>query len=147
MLAMLRVEVADRQSCLEVPEALVVRAVRLALAGYEGEVSVAFVDDEQIRELNARYLNHDYATDVLSFPLESREGYVEGEIVCSTQTAQRVSQRLGCPAEHELLLYVVHGALHLAGYDDQTPEALRVMRAREQETLAALGLPPPAHAA
>lgn len=144
---MLRVEVADRQSYLAVPEALVVRAVRLALADYEGEVSVAFVDDEQIRELNARYLKHDCATDVLSFPLESRKGYVEGEIVCSAQTAQLVSQRLGCPAEHELLLYVVHGALHLAGYDDQTPEERRAMRVREQQTLAALGLPPPPHAA
>lgn len=144
---MLRVEVAQHEASLALPEALVARAVQLALLEIEGEVSVAIVDDQRIRQLNARYLGHDYPTDVLSFTLEASPGYVEGEIVCSAQTAQRVAERLACPAEHELLLYVVHGALHLAGYDDQTPEGRRAMRAREQEILAALGLPPPVHAA
>jgi probable rRNA maturation factor len=144
---MLRVEVAHRQSSLLLPESLVERAVRLALPAAQGEVSVALVDDEQIRQLNARYLGHDWPTDVLSFCLEAREGYVEGEIVCSAQTARRVAERLGCPPQQEALLYVVHGALHLAGYDDQTPQDRQAMRTREREILCALGLPPPADAA
>jgi probable rRNA maturation factor len=144
---MLRVEVVHQQSCVALPDELVARAVRLALPDREGEVSVAIVDDQQIRQLNSRYLGHDDPTDVLSFALEAREGYIEGEIVCSAQTAQSAAAQWGWPAEHELLWYVVHGALHLAGYDDQTSEGRQAMRGREQEILAALGLPPPVHAA
>jgi probable rRNA maturation factor len=108
----------------------------------QAEISVAIVDDAAIRPINARYLGHDYATDVLSFVLEE-EPALEGEIVASAETAVRVAGELGWPAEHELLLYIIHGALHLVGFDDSTPEQQAVMRAAEREVLAKLGLNPP----
>jgi probable rRNA maturation factor len=107
-----------------------------------GEVSVAVVDDSTIHELNRRHLQHDYATDVLSFLLESRPGYLEGEVVVSADTAERSATQFGWPAADELVLYVVHGTLHLVGYDDQTPEDKAVMRAQEKRVLATLGLTP-----
>ncbi|MFV2065687.1 MAG: rRNA maturation RNase YbeY [Pirellulales bacterium] len=108
-------------------------------------VSVAVVDDATIQGLNRRYLDHDYPTDVLSFCLERGEDRLEGEVVVSGDTAARQAERFGWKAEEELLLYVVHGALHLVGYDDQTPEGARSMRTAEKECLARFHLNPPQH--
>jgi probable rRNA maturation factor len=105
-----------------------------------GSVSVAVVDDSVIHELNRRYLEHDYPTDVLSFLLERKGDLLEGEVIVSAATARRTAQRLGWPAEHELLLYVVHGALHLAGYDDLDPESKARMRQQERRVLAGVGI-------
>ncbi|HWA98836.1 MAG TPA: rRNA maturation RNase YbeY [Pirellulales bacterium] len=103
-------------------------------------VSVAIVDDATIHELNVRYLAHDWPTDVLSFLLESGEDSLEGEIVVSTDTATSMARELGRSPADELLLYVVHGALHLVGYDDQDDASRADMRAREASILARLGV-------
>lgn len=106
----------------------------------EATISVAIVDDPQIHEINRKYLEHDYPTDVISFVLESDEGRLEGEVIVSADTAATVAARLDWPVEHELLLYVVHGVLHLVGYDDLDPDSLQQMRAREREVLAAFDI-------
>jgi probable rRNA maturation factor len=105
-----------------------------------GSISIAIVDDPQIHELNRRYLDHDYPTDVLSFVLEREGDLLEGEVVVSADTALRTAQRLNWPAEHELLLYVVHGTLHLAGYDDLDPASKVQMRQQERLVLARAGI-------
>jgi probable rRNA maturation factor len=105
-------------------------------------VSIAVVDNAEIHALNRRHLQHDYPTDVLSFLLEETGERLEGEIVASAQTAAAQAARYGWSAEDELLLYVIHGALHLVGYDDQTPEAQERMRRRESQLLAHFGLTP-----
>jgi probable rRNA maturation factor len=107
-------------------------------------ISVALVDDATIHRLNREFLSHDFPTDVITFPL-SDEGSatLEGEIVVSVETAAATAERLGWPAGDELLLYVVHGALHLVGYDDQDPDSLAAMRAAERRRLAGFGLTPP----
>lgn len=118
-------------------------AVRQVLdeAGIEaGEISVAVVTDEQMHALNRQYLNHDYPTDVLSFVLDEDEDRLDGEIIVSSDYASREAQRFGWTTADELLLYVIHGSLHLAGYDDQTPEARQAMRAAEAQHLARFGL-------
>ena len=79
---------------------------------------------------------------MLSFPLRREEGYVQGEIIVSGQTAVRSAAEYGWSAADELLLYVVHGCLHLVGYDDGTPQARAEMRARERHYLADFGLQP-----
>lgn len=107
------------------------------------QVSIALVDDRAISELNEHWLRHVGPTDVLSFTLESRPGYIEGEIIASGDTAAREARHFGWDADDELLLYVVHGALHLVGYDDQTPELQAVMRQRERQILAHFQLQPP----
>ncbi|MBA3483853.1 MAG: rRNA maturation RNase YbeY [Pirellulales bacterium] len=117
-------------------------AVRLAFAdsGYTWvEVSIAVVDDEMIHELNRQFLDHDYPTDVLSFALEDDPPRLEGEIVVSLDTADRCASEAGWSTDDELLLYVAHGALHLAGYGDKTPEDAAEMRAAEVDLLAKLG--------
>lgn len=122
-----------------------VAAVRQVLAeeGLErAEISIAVVNDATIHRLNVQYLQHDYPTDVLSFILEQQPGYVDGELIVSADTAATESTRYGWLPADELLLYVIHGTLHLAGYLDGTDEERKKMRGREDYYLAQHGLQP-----
>lgn len=142
----IEVEINNRQTAVEADEQQIADTVRRVLRG-EGVrsavISVAVVDDPTIHRLNRQFLGHDYPTDVLSFPLDEQEGRLEGEVVVSAETAARQAERYGWPAAHELLLYLVHGSLHLAGHDDASEDQRRQMRRREAEYLAPLGLQPP----
>ncbi len=141
-----QIEIADRQHTLHVDPRRIERVIRSVLrdAGLaRAQISVAVVDDATIRRLNRRHLGHDDPTDVLSFPLECGEGTLEGEIVVSADTATAVAGDLGWSPAEELLLYVVHGALHLVGYDDVSAADRRTMRRREREVLAGFGLAVP----
>lgn len=135
--------VTNRQRGMAVDRRLIQRAVRSVLheAGVRaGQVGVAVVGDRTIRRLNRQFLDHDEPTDVLSFALEQGDGYLGGEIVVSAETAQREAARRGCSGQKELLWYVIHGALHLAGYDDRTSAERRRMRRREKAWLRRLRL-------
>ena len=101
----------------------------------EGEVSLAIVDDETIHALNVRHLQHDYPTDVISFVLEQAAGHLEGEVIVSADMAALVAKEYGWPTQHELLLYVIHGTLHLVGYDDKDPQKKIEMQAAERRHL------------
>jgi probable rRNA maturation factor len=105
-------------------------------------VSIAIVDDRHMRLLNRRHLQHDYPTDVLSFLLERDGDRLEGEVVVSVDTAAAQARQYNSSTADELLLYVVHGALHLAGYDDRAPSARRTMRRKERKYLGELGVAP-----
>jgi probable rRNA maturation factor len=128
-----------------IAEARLIRAVRAALApsGFtEGDVSVAIVSDEVIHQLNREFLAHDYPTDVLSFGLSISPPRLEGEIVASFDTAERNAREAGWHPDEELLLYVVHAALHLAGYRDEQPTQAADMRRAELAVLDQLGVRP-----
>jgi len=104
-------------------------------------ISLALVDDATIHRINREHLNHDEPTDVVSFVLsEADEPSLSGELVVSTETAARVAAEIGAPPWNEVALYVVHGLLHLCGYDDLDAEAAALMRRREDEALAREGL-------
>lgn len=142
---MIQIDLANRQSGVAVGEARLSSAVEMVLVGEsfaEAVISLAIVTDPTIRDLNRRFLAHDEPTDVLSFVFQRRPGYLEGEIIASGETAAANAARFGWSVEDELLLYVIHGTLHLAGYDDASPEALAEMRARERTYLSRLGLEP-----
>jgi probable rRNA maturation factor len=79
---------------------------------------------------------------VISFALEESKSVVHGQIVVSVDTAARAADQFGWTREDELLLYAIHGALHLAGYEDSTAASRREMRRREQLYLAKFGLKP-----
>jgi probable rRNA maturation factor len=96
-------------------------------AGLEGPLSLALVDDDEIREVNRRFLHHDHATDVIAFPYEPETDGIAGEVVVSVETAAREAERRGLPLRRELLLYVAHGILHLTGMEDHTREGRRRM--------------------
>jgi len=112
----------------------------LAAEGRGGAaLSVTVVDDARMAALHERYLGVAGPTDVLSFPLEdgldAGGAPLVGEVVVSADTAAREAEARGLPFERELLLYVVHGALHLLGYDDQGETDRRRMQARQEELL------------
>jgi probable rRNA maturation factor len=112
-------------------------------AGYQAaSISLVVVDDPTIHDLNRRYLDHDYPTDVLSFPLEDRGDYLEGEVVASADTAAREALNQGCTAADELTLYIIHGLLHLVGYRDKSAEEASRMRAAEKHYLNQAGIEP-----
>ena len=106
------------------------------------ELSIAVVDDPTIRKLNQQYLNHDYETDVISFVLEFDEdsNFLVGQLIVSTDTAQKIAQQVGGSMQDELLLYVIHGTLHLVGFDDKQPSDATEMRRSEKHYLASFGI-------
>ena len=118
------------------------------------ELTIQLVDDPEIHRLNKTFLQHDWPTDVITFFEDSsdsplphtlplgKDRPIAGELVVSVETALREAQAVGWSVEDELLLYCVHGWLHLCGYDDLTDEARPIMRQREREVLALFGLTP-----
>lgn len=134
------------------------------------EISVALVDDARIHTINRDFLRHDFPTDVISFlfdasesPVGTRGGAAQkkqrsaarssatrrgtgkslsGEIIISVEFALHEAARFGWRPVDEVCLYLVHGLLHLCGYDDLSPAERRVMRHRESELLAVWNLVP-----
>ncbi len=109
------------------------------------ELSLVLVGDARMSELHMRFMGLDCPTDVLTFPLEfDRRGRVtSGEVVICVPQAQRVA-RTGDSVDmaREVLLYALHGLLHLSGFDDRTPAGYRRMHATEDRTLTRLGIGP-----
>jgi probable rRNA maturation factor len=119
----------------------------------EAEVGVAIVDDLEMTRLHVQFLQIDGPTDVLTFPLhgdslETWSGPLEalrgadrrigGEVVIGGDTARRVAGELGTEVSEEVILYLVHGLLHLCGYDDRDELQRQQMRRREAEVLSLL---------
>lgn len=118
-------------------------AVRAALehgnrAGID--VDVVLVGDRALAELHARFLDDPTPTDVITFDLDDAFGGAAAELYVSVERARAVARRRGIDARRELLLYVVHGALHLCGFDDHAPRERARMRAAERAVLARLEL-------
>jgi probable rRNA maturation factor len=106
------------------------------------ELSLALVDDAGIKRLHRRFLGNNSVTDVLSFPLEfDAAGHVTaGEIVVCVPQARRQARCLGTKPADELLLYALHGLLHLCGWDDRTAGGFAAMHAKEDSILHSLGI-------
>lgn len=106
----------------------------------QAELSIALVRDATIRVLNHRYRGEDKPTDVLSFPLaDALQPFLLGEVIISTETAARQAERYGRPLREELQVLLIHGILHLLGYDHEVSrrEAIRMQR-KEREVRAVL---------
>lgn len=140
---MIEIAVANQQTAYEVDETQLRTAILRVLQKYnrpQASISLAVVDNPTIHELNKQFLQHDYATDVLSFVLDDGPEGLDGEVIVNAEMAAEQAARYDWSAENELLLYVIHGTLHLVGLDDKTPEAAAQMRIAEKEMLAELGL-------
>ena len=106
-------------------------------------VSIALVDDAAMSKLHDEFMGDASPTDVLTFDLADNPGDpVEGHIVISVDTAERESRRRNLPRAAEVLLYAVHGTLHLLGYDDHDEHHAQAMHAQEDRILGALGIGP-----
>ena len=92
------------------------------------------MSDEEIHHLNKHWLNHDYPTDIITFPLETDP--LEAELVISADSARRQSGEYRVSMRNELARLVIHGILHLSGYDDTTEEARNLMKEREDHLIA-----------
>jgi probable rRNA maturation factor len=139
---MLSIELCNRQALVPLDAARLKNAAAAVLgdAGFDdGYLSIAIVDDAEIHNLNRQYLAHDFATDVLSFVLEQEGAHLEGEVIASAETAARCAAEYGWTPGDELLLYVIHGTLHLAGHDDLEDEPRAAMRAAERRYLERFG--------
>ena len=108
------------------------------------EVSVSFVSNEEIRELNRDYRNVDSETDVLSFPMDDDDEFdgviILGDIVLSTQRIIEQANEFGHSLEREMIYLTVHSMLHLLGYDHMTTSEKEEMRQREKEIMKELQL-------
>jgi probable rRNA maturation factor len=157
------IEISNQQECLEIDAEFFAEVARRTLSA-EGvpaaEISIAVVDNDEIWSLNRRFLNHDYPTDVLSFALDDdtpshvapgdqdeagpgdRPSPVSGEVVLSAEMALQTALEYHWNPRDELALYLVHGLLHLCGYDDHTEQERQVMRTREVEILRHWNLSP-----
>ena len=120
------------------------REILDALAFPDGELSVLVVDDSEIAELNRTYLGREGPTNVIAFPM--REGefseispYLLGDVVISAETAEREGMESGIPGDERFLWLLVHGILHLLGYDHETSEDdAETMNAEANRVLAAI---------
>jgi probable rRNA maturation factor len=101
------------------------------------ELSVLFVTSEHIRRLNVRFAGDDHATDVLAFPMmeDDENTTLLGDVVICPRVAESNAQKLGHPLERELETLVVHGTLHLLGYDHQSKQEGEQMNRRQEEVI------------
>ncbi len=137
--------ITDRQKLLRIPKPWLERLVRRALAAEgidQAEIGILLVDDRRIARLHGEWFDDPTPTDVITFDL-STGGMLAGDIVVSTETARRLARSVGWTPRQEVAYYVVHGLLHLTGYDDRTPGDRRAMRSRERAVMKAIGLPAP----
>jgi probable rRNA maturation factor len=139
----LRLSIAARTGQAHVP--FLARCLRRALGIIKtplADLSVALVGYRTMSRLNERFMGRCGATDVLSFPLETDfcGRVVSGEIVICLPEAQEQARRRKIPLRHELLLYALHGILHMSGYEDRTQAGYRKMHRAEDRILTKLGI-------
>lgn len=123
------------------------KSVLRVLGRSQMELSVVVCDDAFIQDLNRQWRGKDQPTDVLSFAMTEGGGAhldptVLGDVIISVPTARRQAESMGHPLAREMRVLLVHGVLHLCGYDHERPEDAPAMRAKEADVLRALGEDP-----
>jgi probable rRNA maturation factor len=139
----MEIQIGNRQKNIKINRRRI-RATVMKLLNHlnrsDKELSLTFVDDEMIRGLNKQFLNRDKSTNVLSFSLQEGEfsqvnPEILGDIVISVDTAQKDAAKSGFPVEQEIDFLIIHGLLHLCGYNHEntSPAETRKMQKKEQE--------------
>jgi len=104
--------------------------------GYQiGDLNYIFCSDDYLLEINKQYLDHDYYTDIITFDNSEDEGKLEGDIYVSIDRVKENAATLGVDFETELRRVLIHGLLHLIGYEDTDDDLKTKMRAKEDECL------------
>ncbi len=98
-------------------------------------ISVIFVSDNHLLNINQTYLKHDYLTDVITFDYSEAES-ISGDIFISVDRVKENAGSFGQSFEHELLRVIIHGVLHLCGYKDKTEEEIDIIRGKEDYYLS-----------
>jgi len=133
------IDISNAQNHLPIDQESIRDLARRVLEGEnlrDATVSIAFVDDTAIHAVNRRHLDHDWPTDVITFRLsEPGDESLDAELVVSAEMAATTARESGADPQSELRLYVVHGLLHLCGFDDRSEPDAAAMRVREDEVL------------
>ncbi len=152
---MIEISIINNQSFLDIDdklekvlEDLVELSLKEENLECEGEVSIMFVDDEEIHQLNKTHRGFDKSTDVLSFPQYESikdDDFIDpyvilGDVVISTETAKRQSDEYNHSLVREIGFLVVHSMFHLMGYDHDTDENTKEMRLKEETVLKSYNL-------
>jgi probable rRNA maturation factor len=135
---MLNITITNAQRTLPVERRRIRSTLRAILKDHgiqQAGIGVAVVDDPAIARLHEEFLQDGTPTDVLSFLLASADGLVEGEVIVSADTAAAAAPRFRLSPADELLLYIIHGTLHLIGYDDTAPKQRAIMHRKQREYL------------
>jgi probable rRNA maturation factor len=146
---MAKIEITDLQDHVRLDKKLILQVVRRVIKE-EGRtarsLSIVLTDNRHIRDLSREYFGTHTCTDVVSFPLEDldwpggqQNGSLNGEIIASAELALEQAKARDIDPQAELLLYLVHGLLHLMGYADRTAEEARRMHEREDALLEQFG--------
>jgi len=135
------VEIANLQTHYRIKSSNIKHAVKEVLSKEEKDarLSIVLVDNSRIKELNKQYFDSDEVTDVISFPLSNNKNLLSGEIIVSVETAVDTAGKRNISIEGEIVLYIIHGILHLLGYDDSNEGNARVMHEEESKILKTLG--------
>ncbi len=127
---------------LDLPEEQKISDWLLAAAENEGknlaEITYIFCSDDFLLNMNREYLQHDYFTDVITFPYSETE--IQGDIFISTDRVAENAKEIGVSFQHELCRVMIHGLLHLAGYVDTTADLREKMSKKEDFYLSKLNL-------
>jgi rRNA maturation RNase YbeY len=104
--------------------------------GYKiGDLNYIFCSDEYLLGINKEYLDHDYYTDIITFDNSEDEGILEGDIYVSVDRVKDNAAELNVEFETELRRVLIHGLLHLIGFEDGDEDLKRIMRAKEDACL------------
>ncbi|OGX18212.1 MAG: rRNA maturation RNase YbeY [Omnitrophica WOR_2 bacterium RBG_13_44_8b] len=112
---------------------LILKALSCEGTKKSGEITVTILSDKRMRALNLKYLHRDEPTDVLAFDLSAKPRTLIADIIVSSDTAVRNAGIYKTTPSYELNLYLIHGVLHLLGFDDNAPKGARIMRAKEEK--------------
>jgi len=125
------------QKKIPIPRAKILKAAKAAFRklGKAAFLSIVFVGTKRMHAVNKKYLNHDYLTDVLTFDFGKSQ---QGEIIICPRVAAANAKAHQTSTENEIILYVIHGILHLAGYDDQKTKDKIQMQRMENELLKSI---------
>ncbi|MBM7549576.1 rRNA maturation RNase YbeY [Peptoniphilus gorbachii] len=140
----------DRQNDIEITEEIknlieksIAAVLKVENLDQNVEVSVSFVGDDEIRDLNRDYRGVDKSTDVLSFPMDDEfiiDNRILGDVIINTRRVMEQAEELGHSNERELSYLTVHSILHLLGYDHMEDEDKKEMREREKLAMKELSI-------
>ena len=140
----------DRQDDIEITEEIknlieksIAAVLKIEKLDENVEVSVSFVGDDEIRDLNREYRGVDKSTDVLSFPMDDEfiiDNRILGDVIINTRRVMEQAEELGHSNERELSYLTVHSILHLLGYDHMEDEDKKEMREREKLAMKELSI-------
>ncbi len=135
----MNISVTNTQTAIPISQQNIIQAASRAIRQLkikDVDLSIVFVGRQRMQGINREYLGHDYVTDVITFEYEHLQfKRINGEIFICPLVAKSQAKIYGHSLKDELVLYVIHGILHLCGYDDHKPSDIVRMRAMEQKLM------------